>query len=379
MVSHKVVVAIILLNVYIGVQSVFYLFGGVLVTGLFAMAFLNAPRLLDWANSPPHLQFNKYVLTGYRPISSVQDCVRSLFYLHNELGNIYSHEEVVCVDSGGGLCSVQSSVELRMTVGKGKGGWFSGLEITPKIDVLEEMELPVSPGRDRSTDIEKGRVGRKKRIPLLCFLVLLPLNIPWSQISVTWLGVVHFLACLSPQLGSVVYHLFMNHEGGEPVYHTLLKLDVCGICMINTLGALPIVYTTLLCYPFIRSVALLVYILLSSHAIYCAVTARSSVRRLRSFAWQALFRFSFFLLRWVGLGGGSPTSLRHFLMMDALAVLGGVINITRIPERFRPGLFDYWCNSHQIMHVLVVGSILYLHWGVLDDLLWINSYNCPSD
>ena len=75
-------------------------------------------------------------------------------------------------------------------------------------------------------------------IPLVCFLVLLPLNIPWSQISVTWLGVVHFLACLSPQLGSVLYHLFMNHEGGEPVYHTLLKLDVCGICMINTLGKL---------------------------------------------------------------------------------------------------------------------------------------------
>lgn len=147
----------------------------------------------------------------------------------------------------------------------------------------------------------------------------------------------------------------------------------------RVLGALPIVYTTLLCYPFIRTVALLVYILLSSHAIYCAVTARSSVRRLRSFAWQALFRFSFFLLRWVGVGGGSPTSLRHFLTMDALAVLGGVINITRIPERFWPGLFDYWCNSHQIMHVLVVISILYLHWGVLDDLLWITSYDCPSD
>ncbi|XP_075897600.1 progestin and adipoQ receptor family member 4a [Nelusetta ayraudi] len=308
MVSHKVLVAIILLNVYIGVQSVFYLFGGVLLTVLFAMAFLNGPRLLDWASSPPHLQFNKYVLTGYRPISSVQDCIRSLFYLHNELGNIYTHG-----------------------------------------------------------------------IPLLCFLVLLPLNIPWSQISVTWLGVVHFLACLSPQLGSVLYHLFMNHEGGEPVYHTLLKLDVCGICMINTLGALPIVYSTLLCYPFTRTAALLVYILLSSHAIYCAVTARSSVRRLRSFAWQALFRFSFFLLRWAGVGGGSPTSLRHFITMDALAVLGGVINIARIPERFRPGLFDYWCNSHQIMHVLVVGSILYLHWGVLDDLLWIDSHSCPSD
>ncbi|XP_073681628.1 progestin and adipoQ receptor family member 4a isoform X1 [Garra rufa] len=205
------------------------------------MAFLNGPRLLDWANSPPHLQFNRYVLTGYRPISSVQECIKSLFYLHNELGNIYTHG-----------------------------------------------------------------------IPLLCFLVLLPLNIPWTQISVTWLGVVHFLACLSPQLGSVVYHLFMNHEGGEPVYKTLLTLDMCGICMINTLGALPIVYSTLLCYPFTRTVALLMYILLSSYSIYCAITARSRVRRLRSFAWQALFR-------------------------------------------------------------------LYLHWGVLDDLLWINTYHCPSD
>lgn len=75
----------------INVQSLGYFFGGVILTVLVAMAFLNGPRLLDWANSPPHLQFNKYVLTGYRPISSVQDCIRSLFYLHNELGNIYTH------------------------------------------------------------------------------------------------------------------------------------------------------------------------------------------------------------------------------------------------------------------------------------------------
>lgn len=39
-----------------------------------------------------------------------------------------------------------------------------GLEITPKIDVWEEMGLPVSPGRDQSADIEKGRVGKKKKV-----------------------------------------------------------------------------------------------------------------------------------------------------------------------------------------------------------------------
>ncbi|XP_041094707.1 progestin and adipoQ receptor family member 4-like [Polyodon spathula] len=270
------------------------------------MAFLNGPRLLNWTSSPRHLQFNRYVLTGYRPVSSINECVKSLFYLHNELGNIYTHG-----------------------------------------------------------------------IPLLCFLFLLPLSIPWAQISATWLGIVHFLACLSPQLGSVLYHLFMNHEGGAPVYRTLLTLDMCGICMVNTLGALPIVYTTLLCYPSTRTVALLSYTLLSSYAIYCAVSATSCYRRLQAFAWQALFRFLLFYARWAGLGAGSPTALRHFLTTDLLALLGGLINITRVPERWRPGLFDYWCNSHQIMHVLVVGSILYLHWGVLDDLLWISSYRCP--
>lgn len=57
------------------------------------MAFLGGPRLLDWASSPPHLQFNKFVLTGYRPASSGSGCLRSLFYLHNELGNIYTHGE----------------------------------------------------------------------------------------------------------------------------------------------------------------------------------------------------------------------------------------------------------------------------------------------
>lgn len=55
------------------------------------MAFCKRPRLLDLAKTPTHLQFNKYVLTGYRPVSTAQECLGSLFYMHNELGNIYTH------------------------------------------------------------------------------------------------------------------------------------------------------------------------------------------------------------------------------------------------------------------------------------------------
>ncbi|XP_046906763.1 progestin and adipoQ receptor family member 4-like isoform X2 [Hypomesus transpacificus] len=199
------------------------------------MAFLNVPRLLDFAKTPPHLQFNKYVLTGYRPVATAQDCLCSLFYLHNEFGNIYTH------------------------------------------------------------------------------------------------------------------------------------------------GALPIVHITLLCYPVSRLAAMLSYTLLSAYGIYSATTARSNTRRLRAFAWQALFRLGLFLLRWGGPGAGSPSSLRLFLTMDLLALLGGLVNISRVPERFHPGLFDYWCNSHQIMHVLVICSIVYLHWGMMEDLAWLRTFQCPGE
>ncbi|XP_049916301.1 progestin and adipoQ receptor family member 4 isoform X2 [Epinephelus moara] len=199
------------------------------------MVLCEGPRLLDFAKTPQHLQFNKYVLTGYRPVSTAHECLRSLFYMHNELGNIYTH------------------------------------------------------------------------------------------------------------------------------------------------GALPIIHITLLCYPTTRHIALLAYILLSAYGIYCATTARTNVLRLRAFVWQALFRFILFLFRVYGSGVGSPNSLRLFVIMDSLAVLGGLVNIIQIPERFVPGAFDNWGNSHQIMHVMVICSIIYLHWGTLEDLAWIKSYQCPTE
>lgn len=75
-------------------------------------------------------------------------------------------------------------------------------------------------------------------IPFFLFLVLLPFSIPWKEVDSIWICVVHYLACLCPTMGSVVYHLFMNHVGGEHVYDTLLSLDMVGVCLVNTLGRL---------------------------------------------------------------------------------------------------------------------------------------------
>ncbi|XP_044538710.1 progestin and adipoQ receptor family member 4-like isoform X4 [Gracilinanus agilis] len=201
------------------------------------MARRSGPRLLDWINTPSHLQFNPFILTGYRPASSISGCVRSLFYLHNELGNIYS------------------------------------------------------------------------------------------------------------------------------------------------LGAIPMIQCTLVCWPSLRLFTLVMYAFLSVMAGWRALTALSTTARLQAFGWQAIARLLVFGIRWLGIGTGAPRSLLCYLRMDALALLGGLVNVARLPERWGPGIFDYWCNSHQIMHFLSVISILQMHAGVVPDLVWAAShdYACPED
>ncbi|XP_044538708.1 progestin and adipoQ receptor family member 4-like isoform X2 [Gracilinanus agilis] len=236
------------------------------------MARRSGPRLLDWINTPSHLQFNPFILTGYRPASSISGCVRSLFYLHNELGNIYIH-------------------------------------------------------------------------------------------------------------GSVLYHLFMCHRGGNRVYSHLLALDMCGVWLANSLGAIPMIQCTLVCWPSLRLFTLVMYAFLSVMAGWRALTALSTTARLQAFGWQAIARLLVFGIRWLGIGTGAPRSLLCYLRMDALALLGGLVNVARLPERWGPGIFDYWCNSHQIMHFLSVISILQMHAGVVPDLVWAAShdYACPED
>lgn len=53
----------------------------------------------------------------------------------------------------------------------------------------------------------------------------------------------------------------------------------------------------------------------------------------------------------------------HFFIsfQDAVSVIGGAIGAMRIPEKWFPGLVDYYLNSHNIMHVLVVLAVYSMH------------------
>lgn len=49
------------------------------------------------------------------------------------------------------------------------------------------------------------------------------------------------------------------------------------------------------------------------------------------------------------------------LFQDGVSILGGAIGAMRIPEKWFPGVVDFYLNSHNIMHVLVVVAVYSMH------------------
>ncbi|KAL7639467.1 UNVERIFIED_CONTAM: hypothetical protein RMT77_009968 [Armadillidium vulgare] len=217
-------------------------------------------------------------------------------------------------------------------------------------------------------------------IPMLYIIVWWKNMIPWNEISVPILPYTHILSTVSPWVGSTVYHLFMNHRSGEGCYKNLLHLDMFGIWITQSFGALTPVYASVFCLSRAWIWRVLgVYCLVSLWCLYKASHARNPWDRRFCYTFPFLMRVASVTLRWSSLGGGHPDAFRHVLLQDLLAVIGGFVGALRIPEKWVPGKLDFIANSHHIMHVIVVYAVYHLHQGAVLDMVWLSSNGtCPS-
>lgn len=60
----------------------------------------------------------------------------------------------------------------------------------------------------------------------------------------------------------------------------------------------------------------------------------------------------------------SQQSLGWLVLMGLLYIIGAMLYALRVPERFFPGKCDIWLHSHQIFHVLVLGGALVHYHGI---------------
>nr|CAI5853654.1 unnamed protein product [Callosobruchus analis] len=265
-------------------------------------------RLLQWKDMPKHLQFNPYILTGYRPLSDAWGCVNSITYMHNETINIVSHA-----------------------------------------------------------------------VPILYILLTVPQILPWEQAELSFLAWCHIAGILCPWVGSFLYHLFMNLRRGPRTYYFLLQVDMLGIWVSQSFGAMPMIFATTYCLPNpIKTFLITCYCLFSIWGLYKALIAWSPWDRRLCFLLPFVMRIFVWLLRLSKLGGGDPAALVHVILQDVVSITGGAIGALHIPEKWFPGAVDMYLNSHNIMHVMVVAAVYSMHTATMRDLAWMSRVNCNA-
>eukprot|EP01024_Parvocaulis_polyphysoides_P062514 TRINITY_DN71671_c0_g1_i1.p1 TRINITY_DN71671_c0_g1~~TRINITY_DN71671_c0_g1_i1.p1 ORF type:complete len:283 (+),score=13.17 TRINITY_DN71671_c0_g1_i1:109-849(+) len=194
---------------------------------------------------------------------------------------------------------------------------------------------------------------------VLSFSIAIGLLPVWRQgVLIFYLTMIPIGICL---FSSVMYHTCMAQVDH---YRSWLCFDVAAIYLLFV-GIVPASFVWgLQCQPALLNTCCIVYITVLIGGLMASLRGNSPFGRALPMFILLTVRLTVFGLR-VYLGRTNSLPVVWYIFAETSAVVGGIVNILKIPEKWvapdpevkQGGLFDYWFNSHQIMHVLVVVSI----------------------
>ncbi|KAI6656938.1 Progestin and adipoQ receptor family member 3-like [Oopsacas minuta] len=255
---------------------------------------------------PSYLQFNPFIRSGYRWGLSFKLCTLSLFTLHNETINIWSHLI----------------------------GIIYLLVYTP-IDYVYLNSLDAS---------------YPHYLIFVSFIVL-------AMLSLTLSALYHLLMCHSEYQCDM--WLRMDSAG--------IGLALCGCYIPSCFYAFYCpgventwrdVYMVALC------LAVFISLILPLHPDF--LTRRWNIRRLL-FYFGLIMVGGVPITQWVVMQGGFGVHIVFIflipngIIMYVLGLAGGAFYVTKFPERIWPGKFDYFGASHQLWHVCVLLALTWMH------------------
>lgn len=286
-----------------------------------AIVLAKEKRLIAYSELPAPWRINPHILSGYRFHSSKVECFTSVFTFSNELVNIWSH--------------------------------LIGLIIVLSIAFYF---YPLNPNFHLSTN---------------------------ADMLVT---AVFFFAACKCLVCSTLWHT-MNSIADQPLMECFACVDYTGISLLVAASIVTTEYTAFYCEPTSRWI----YILLTmSLGIGGVILPWHPTFNRADWAW---IRVAFYVT--LALTGFAPlaqlTYTRGFAwclyfyapVMKSILVyfVGACVYASQVPERWRPGLFDYCGGSHNIWHLAVLGGILF-HYVAMQDL-FANAFQrakgeCPN-
>jgi len=245
---------------------------------------------------------------------SFRGCFKSMFRLHNETWNIWTHFI--------GFLFFVVLVVGMYTFGDYITGLFEDVEIT---------------------------------------------NLPWGEQAILALFFCGAMVCM---LCSTLFHILHNHSHRINVLFG--RLAYSGIALLITGSSIPAYYYGFYCAWMARYTHITVLMILCVVCIVISMwskfgTPRHRVTRFTVFVLFGLYGavpFVHIYLRDGYVLASNAYALWGIVIMAAIYIAGGTLYAFRIPERFWPGHFDVWASSHQLFHVCVITAAL-VHYNAL--------------
>lgn len=169
---------------------------------------------------------------------------------------------------------------------------------------------------------------------------------------------------------SFAFHTVHCHS--ECVGRLFSKLDYCGIAMLIMGSFVPWLYYGFYCDFQPKLIYLSVVLVLGITSIVVSLWERfgePSFRPLRAgvfagFGLSGVIPAVHYSIAEGWMKAISQASLGWLILMGVLYICGAMFYALRVPERFFPGRFDIWFQSHQIFHVFVIAAAFVHYHGI---------------
>lgn len=181
---------------------------------------------------------------------------------------------------------------------------------------------------------------------------------------------------------SATYHLFSAYS--RPVHKFMTRMDYAGISILIAGSFYPVIYYIFYC----RETYMWIYLGGITFCSFCVFGVslapdfqKPEHRSFRGFIFLILGLLGVIPVIHVSLTPESndfATALMYFCLMGATYTVGVLIYVMRVPERFYPGKFDLWGNSHNIWHFFVVTAAIWHYIGSLNAYHLRQVISCPA-
>eukprot|EP00246_Nothoceros_aenigmaticus_P002883 TRINITY_DN1379_c0_g1_i1.p1 TRINITY_DN1379_c0_g1~~TRINITY_DN1379_c0_g1_i1.p1 ORF type:complete len:372 (-),score=23.74 TRINITY_DN1379_c0_g1_i1:514-1629(-) len=316
-------------------------------------------HLVEFHALPDYLRDNDFILKHYRADWPIKQTLLSVFTLHNETINIWTHLIGFLLF----LFLTIYTVKKVPTVATSLQSLSHGLHI-PEMFTNCLPDGLLSSNRTIQCVLTTMRAEMANMVgPFL------------DKPTARWPFYIFLGGAMFCLLSSAIFHLLSCHSARLAYF--MVRLDYAGISSLIAASFFPPVYYGFICKPHLQIIYLSAISFLGMVTIAVSLIPVFQTPEYRNF--RAILFFG------MGISGVIPcihklllypddpaaiSTTAYEALMGLLYGLGALLYAARIPERWKPGLFDIAGHSHQIFHVLVVAGafthyktgLLYLKW-----------------